>query len=187
MTSTDPPARLATATSPAADGDRTSAADIRPFTLGDVPQLLELMKALAVLEDYIDDFQVTETALVERGLGAEPQFHALVAVDPQSEGLLGMAVAYFVQFTWDLQPTLYLKEMFVRDGARGRGIGRSLFVEMARFARSRGAGALRWMVLAGNEEGVSFYRSLGARHDSKWHPWLLDGPGLDRLLLSREI
>ncbi|HEY0011753.1 MAG TPA: GNAT family N-acetyltransferase [Allosphingosinicella sp.] len=163
---------------PAAAG----AVEIRPFVHADVPQLLFLMRELAVFEDYIDEFAVTADALVKRGLGPDPEFRALVAADGGE--LVGMAVSYLVRFTWDLKPTACLKELFVKPGRRGRGIARRLFTETARLARADGAGAMRWSVLAGNGPAAGFYASLGGRHDRKWEPWLLDGRALETLLAA---
>jgi GNAT superfamily N-acetyltransferase len=97
---------------------------VRPFQAADAPQLLELMQDLAAFEGYGGQFAVTARELVVHGLvGA--RFGAFVAAEP-GHRLLGMAVHYRIPWTYDLKPTLVMKELFVAERARGRGVGRAL-------------------------------------------------------------
>lgn len=147
---------------------------IRPFEHRDVPQLLDLMRQLARFEGYIDRFRVTEADLVERGLGEMPQFEALVAARADLNQLIGMAVLLIVPFTYDLRPTLVLKELFVSQEARGAGVGAALFDSVESRARTLRCGRINWTVMSGNSGAEAFYRRQGARPDSKWHGWVLD-------------
>ena len=99
---------------------------VRPFAAEDAPGLLGLMRELAVFEGYIDDFRVTEADLLSFGLGPQVRFGALVAADTTSGRLLGMAVHYVIPWTYDMRPTLVLKELFVAQDARGSGVGHGL-------------------------------------------------------------
>lgn len=150
---------------------------IREFRRGDIDQLLQLMQKLAAFEHYLDDFCVTETALEERGLSAKPEFRIFVATSrARPNDLLGMAVFYFVPYTFDLRPDLILKELFVSEEARGHGIGRALMQKLIAIADRAGCRRIRWLVLTENAGGKRFYESLGARHDTKWENWQLIMP-----------
>ncbi|MBD8593400.1 MULTISPECIES: hypothetical protein [unclassified Pseudomonas] len=49
----------------------TSGSAVRAAAATDVPVLIELMRALAAFEDYLDDFRVDEQSLLARAFGRE--------------------------------------------------------------------------------------------------------------------
>jgi ribosomal protein S18 acetylase RimI-like enzyme len=153
----------------------------RPFARADAAEMIGLMRELAVFEDYIDEFAVTEADLIENGLGASPRFGALVAYREGEEGLLGIAVHYVIPWTYDLKPTLVLKELYVAERARGLGVGRALMQSLCREAMSIGAPRIAWSVLPDNERAQRFYASLGGRKDAKFEPWTMDETAIQRL------
>ena len=140
-----------------------------------------LMRGLAAFERYLDAFAVTGTDLARRAFGPSAQCRIIVAEDPVSSELLGYAVTVATPFTYDLKPTVTLKEFFVRKGSRSRGVGRALFRAVAVAAVEAGAGRLKWDVLAGNRRAESFYRSLGGHRVRKWIPWVMDARALARV------
>ena len=79
------------------------------------------------------------------------------------------------------KPGLYLEDLYVRPGARGKGVGRGLFVHLARLARERDCGRLEWWVLDWNERAVAFYDDLGAKPMDDWTVFRLDRAALDVL------
>ena len=81
------------------------------------------LSQLAIFEEYIDTFRVTEANLIAYGLTENPLFGAFVAAEHSSGRLLGMAVHYVVPWTYDMRPDLVLKELFVIKDVRGLGIG----------------------------------------------------------------
>jgi len=150
---------------------------IRRAVATDAPQLLALMHGLAQFEGYDDRFAVTVDALLERGFSPQrpPEFIAWVA---EVEGkLLGYAVIYVIPFTFDLRPTLVLKELFIDSAARGRNLGHGLMQAVIEYGRSVNARLIRWQVLPGNEPAKGFYRQHVASVDADWENWFLD---LDR-------
>jgi len=83
---------------------RASPLAVRPFQRHDVPDVLRLMRGLAIFEGYIDKFRVTEADLVEHGLGDNPRFGVLLA--ELCGRTVGIAVHYVIPWTYDLKPTL---------------------------------------------------------------------------------
>src|SRR5687768_4636044 len=139
---------------------------IRRALASDAPQLLSLMRGLAQFEGYADRFAVTEDALLERGFSPQrpPEFIAWVAeIDGK---LLGYAVIYVIPFTFDLRPTLVLKEQFIDSTARGRNLGHGLMHAVIEHGRSVDARLIRWQVLPSNEPAKNFYRQHGADVDA---------------------
>lgn len=140
----------------------------------DAPRLMSLMHQLAVFEGYADRMTVTQDDLIERGLGTQSlgQFSAIVAQSDLGE-LWGYAVVYSIPFTYDLQPTLVLKELLVTESARGMGVGRSLFESVVSHARVNQCRLLKWDVLPSNERAKAFYRNCGGLHDADWENWIM--------------
>lgn len=145
---------------------------IRAATPTDVPALLGLMRELAAFERYLEHFAVTEAELQRRGFPAtgDPEFGAFVAESPTG-GLGGYAVYYLIPFTYDLRPTLVLKELFVRAADRSAGMGMALLEQVNKEARRRGCGQIRWSVLPENDRAKVFYRRWGGGPDAQWEYW----------------
>lgn len=152
-------------------------ARIRPALAADADALLALMQALAEFEGYRAQFRVTVADLLERGLdgGAPPQFHALVA-ETTPGALCGYAVCVETPFTYDLRPTVVLKEFYVAPAQRGQGVAAALFAAVRSMAAARGAGRLHWLVLPGNQRARRFYAAQGGRQDLAWERWAIDDP-----------
>ena len=74
---------------------------------------------------------------------------------------VGFALWFSTFSTFRGQPGLYLEDIFVKPGFRGRGIGKGLLAAVARRAVERGCGRLEWLVLDWNAPAIGFYQSLG--------------------------
>ncbi|MBB6558120.1 diamine N-acetyltransferase [Acidovorax soli] len=149
----------------------------------DAAQLLAMMRALAVFEGYADAFEVTERDLLERGLacsGADREFGCLVAQAGVNAPLAGYAVWVQTRFTFDLQPTLVLKELWVQPAHRRRGLGEHLFNAVRAQANAIGAARLQWLVLPGNAAAQRMYARCGGRRDTQWEHWELPPEALRR-------
>jgi GNAT superfamily N-acetyltransferase len=57
---------------------------------------------------------------------------------------------------------LQLKELFVRHEFRGKGVGRLLMQRVLEEAKRIGCYRVDWNVRDWNEEGILFYKKLGA-------------------------
>lgn len=144
--------------------------DVRIMATEDVPNALRLMRKLAVFEGYIDDFRVTEAALEDGAFAQAPSFTVFVVGAP-GEPLLGYAVTHQIAWTYTLKPTIVLKELYVVEGARNRGVGEALFQRVVSEAKASGAASLEWLVLPDNHRAKAFYRRLGAKADTSWERW----------------
>lgn len=150
---------------------------IRRAVASDAPQLLLLMQGLARFEGYHERFAVTVETLLERGFSPDrpPEFTAWVA--ERDGALVGYAVIYVIPYTFDLRPTVVLKELFVEQHARGRRVGDGLMNAVIEHARTLNARLIRWQVLPDNAAAKNFYRRHGAAVDCDWESW---GIELDR-------
>jgi GNAT superfamily N-acetyltransferase len=143
---------------------------IRRAVESDIPQLLALMRELARFEKYIDVFAITEEILREQGFRRRPpDFECLVA-DENGE-LIGMLVYYFVAFTYRAKPNIVIKELYVAEGHRSKGVGELLMKAIAREAIEADCGVIKWWVAKWNERSMQFYERLGATIDPDWHEY----------------
>jgi len=148
---------------------------VRHAKENDCEQLLGLMKQLAIFEDYIDQFRVTVNDLKQHGFPkddkSKPTYTAIVA--EQGEHLVAYLVYYLIPFTFDLRPTLFIKELYVAKTSRGNGIGEALMKQAVKDAKNKRCGRLKWDVLSDNIKAQSFYQRLGASHDARWQGFIL--------------
>lgn len=141
---------------------------IRKAVEADIPKLLPLMRELAVFERYDKAFAITEAVLLEQGFRRSPRdFHCLVAED--DNGLAGFLVYYFVPFTYRAKPSVIIKELYMAEGKRSRGVGELLMKAIAKEAAQAGCGMIKWWVAKWNQRGIAFYERLGAKIDPDWH------------------
>jgi GNAT superfamily N-acetyltransferase len=141
---------------------------VRKAVETDVPSLLPLMRELARFEKYADAFAVTEEVLREQGFRrSPPDFYCFVA--EENGKLVGLLVYYFVPFTYRAKPNVIVKELYVADGHRSKGVGKLLMKAVAKEAEQAGCGMIKWYVAKWNQRSVQFYERLGARIDPDWH------------------
>ena len=152
---------------------------IRFATESDVPLVLDFIKGLADHERLAHEVVATEELLRRTLFGERKVAEVLLAFD--GEDAVGFALFFHNFSTFLGRPGLYLEDLFVRPEARGRGVGRRLFVELARIARERECGRLEWWVLDWNESAIGFYRKLGAVAMDEWTVYRLTGDALARL------
>lgn len=158
--------------------------NIRPATVEDAALILALVRELAEYEREPEAVIATEDDLRRHGFGPEPKFRTVIA-EWQGEPA-GFALYFYNYSTWVGRPGLYLEDLFVRPRFRGRGIGKSLLIHLARLAIQENCGRFQWQVLDWNRPSIRFYESLGARHMKEWLTMRVEGEALKRLAEEAE-
>jgi len=155
-----------------------SAVTLRVATADDVGLLLQLIRELAAYERAPEAVVATEDDLRRHGFGPDHRFEALLAfVDDEPAGF----ALFFPDFsTWRGRPGLFLEDLYVREWARGRGVGRRLIARLAAIAIERDWPALRLNVLDWNP-AREFYQRLGIEARNAWVPYGATGAALRRL------
>ena len=147
-----------------------------------VSEIFVLIKELADYERLLDQVIATEELLEETLFGENSNVEVLLACDENQ--ILGFAL-YFRTFSTFLgRPGIYLEDLFVREFARGRGIGKSLLRRIARSTLEMGGGRLEWAVLDWNKTAISFYKKMGAVTLDEWTTFRLTGEKLKKLTAS---
>ncbi len=90
---------------------------------------------------------------------ADPRVVVLLAED--GGGHLGYVSAVHQLNLWRGGDILNLDDLYVREGARNRGVGERLMSTLAAHAATEGL-LIRWEMRADNEGAQRFYRRLGA-------------------------
>lgn len=170
---------------------------IRRAEAGDVPQMLALVRELAVFEKEPAAVTVTEGHMRDAGFGPNAVWWGWVAegFDVQAlsrsvagEGaggealrtIVGIAICYERYSTWRGRAG-YLEDIVVTERARGQGIGERLFKACAKEAVKRDYHHLAWQVLDWNEGAIRFYKRLGAELDPQWVNGRLEKEQLSKL------
>jgi GNAT superfamily N-acetyltransferase len=154
---------------------------VREALKKDMPQVLELIKELAIFEKEPDAVEVTVQDLEREGFGDNPLFTCFVA--ELDDEIVGAALVYFRFSTWKGR-TLHLEDLIVKEAKRGKGIGEALYKKVMQFAFDRGLKRVAWDVLDWNTGAIRFYERSGANVLSTWRVVHMDEKSLKNYINS---
>ena len=90
----------------------------------------------------------------------------IIVAEDMERTIAGFAAVVLLHSLVDPTPAnrrqCMVKELYVRAGKRGGGVGRALMAWVARYALDQGCGRIDWHVQASNHAGIRFYAGLGA-------------------------
>jgi ribosomal protein S18 acetylase RimI-like enzyme len=138
--------------------------NIRSGEPRDVDAVLHLMRQLAEHEGLTHFFELTSEALNQACFAQPPRMELIVA---ETEGeIVGYATCLLQFSPWMGRDYLFLDDLYVRDKARGLGIGSHLMRHVGALALERGVD-VRWHVEMENRSAQKLYRALGAELKEK--------------------
>ena len=153
--------------------------NIRKWQKDDIPEVLNLIKDLAIYEKEPNAVHTTEEDLLRDGFSDNPFFHCIVG---ELNGKVeGFALYFFTWSTWEGRPSLYLEDLFVREEKRGNSLGLKLFKQLAVIACEQDCNRFEWAVLDWNQLARDFYHGLGAYHKNGWLPYRMDKKAMEDL------
>ncbi|HSN06609.1 MAG TPA: GNAT family N-acetyltransferase [Candidatus Angelobacter sp.] len=158
---------------------------VRPATVGDVPEILAMIRDLAEYERSLHEVETTVEQLTALLFGGTPEAPGVAATtpngvpaayahvvehpDPAHGTALGAFALWFLNAsTWTGTHGIYLEDLYVRPALRGSGYGKRLLQTLAQVCLDRGYRRLEWWVLDWNEPALGFYRTLGAVPMDEW-------------------
>jgi GNAT superfamily N-acetyltransferase len=160
---------------------------VRPATPADSAALAEMSAEFeAYLRSLADDPEVdvvmpqTADTFLTHAFGADPCFACEIArLAGTPAGYLSHFIGYDAEFALR---TLFIADVFVREAARGKRVGRALMTSAARIAGQEGAGLIRLTVWDRNKLAIDFYEGLGAKvardeYPVCWHKSDWPSPG----------
>ncbi len=154
---------------------------VREALKNDMPQVLELIKELAIFEKEPDAVEVTVADLEREGFGKNPLFTCFVA--ELNSKIVGAALVYYRFSTWKGR-TLHLEDLIVKEAHRGKGIGEALYKQVMQFAHKQGLKRVAWDVLDWNKGAIRFYERSGANIVKDWRVVHMDEKGLKNYINS---
>ena len=155
---------------------------IRPAAPADLPLICALIRDLAEYERLADQVRFDPHVLGEKLFGTRP--YAEVVIGELDGAAQGFALFFHNFSTFEGRPGIYLEDLFVRETARGSGLGQALLAHLAALAVERDCARLEWSVLDWNAPAIGFYHKLGARAMDDWTLMRLDGAALSGLAAS---
>ncbi len=134
---------------------------IRPATIQDVPEILEIYAPYVENTTISFEYDVpAPEAFLQRFLSITEQFPWLVWVE--NGRILGYAYGSYpferAGFAWCAEASIYL-----RPEARGKGIGRQLYAVLEELLTRQGYCLLYSLVTADNEASLRFHQKCGYR------------------------
>jgi len=145
----------------------------------DVPLILRFIRELAEYERLSDVCVATEDLLREWLFGKTKRAEVLIAYYDNEAA--GFALFFSNYSTFLARPGIYLEDLYVIPRLRGKGIGKTLLITLARIAKERNCGRFEWAVLDWNKPSIDFYESLGAKPNAGWYVYRLEGEALAKL------
>ena len=152
---------------------------LRPAQPVDVPEIFQLIQALAEYEKLSHDVVGNVDALKEHLFGSRA--YAEVIIAEYAGQAVGFALFFHNYSTFLTQPGIYLEDLFVLPQYRGQGIGKAILSYLAAIAVERECGRLEWSVLDWNESAIAFYQRMGAAVLPDWRICRVTGDSLSQL------
>lgn len=152
---------------------------IRPAVKADTATILHFIRELAIYEKAEHEAKATEAHIHRTLFNEQPKAHAIIC-ELNGEAI-GFAVYFFSYSTWQGQYGIYLEDLYVSPAHRGVGAGKQLLTALAKVAVDNDCGRFEWSVLDWNQPAIDFYESLGAKPQSEWIKYRLDGQALQEL------
>ncbi|MFP5076010.1 N-acetyltransferase family protein [Rhizobium sp. YIM 134829] len=151
---------------------------LRRATAADAPTILRFVRELADYERARHEVQATEDTIRQSIFGEGSITKALICERVETSEPIGFAVWFMSYSTWQARNGLYLEDLYVTPEARGAGAGRLMLRELARIAVAEGCGRFEWSVLDWNAPAIRGYEAIGAKPQSEWIRYRLDGQAL---------
>ena len=131
----------------------------------DLDSIIELCKAHAFYEKSNFNEGNKKGKLSQHLFESESNLKCLI-VESDTE-IIGYAT-FFRQFsTWDAGYYIYLDCLFLKENARGNGIGKQIMEVVRDYSKTVGCSIIQWQTPGFNTKAIKFYSRLGAERKTK--------------------
>ena len=157
---------------------KLNAFSIRQAVPADVTLILQFIKKLGAYEKLSHEVVATEEKL--RKTLFEQKMAEVIIGEYQGEPV-GFALFFHNYSTFLGQAGIYLEDLFIDPGMRGKGFGKKMLAHLAKLAVERDCGRLEWSCLDWNEPSICFYKGLGAKALEEWTIFRVTGDTLQEM------
>lgn len=152
---------------------------IRKGVVEDCELILSFIRQLGEYEKLSHEVVASAEQLADTLFSIKPFAHVLIA--EYEDQPVGFALYFYNYSTFLAKPGLYLEDLFVLPEMRGKKIGKSLLIHLAKVALENNCGRFEWSVLDWNQPAIDFYRSIGAISMDGWTGQRVTGDALNFL------
>ncbi len=155
---------------------------IRKAAVEDAALILRFVTELAIYEKAENEVVATVSDIRDSLFGGKSTTNGIICnIDNEPAGF----AVYFLNYsTWLGKHGLYLEDLYISPNHRGAGAGKALLKYLAKIAISMNCGRFEWSVLDWNQPAIQFYQSIGAKPQSEWVGYRLEGKSLERFAES---
>ena len=140
--------------------------------------ILEFVKEFAKYEKMTKLVKLTEqdiiTNIFDKG-------YARVLFMEAEGRVIGFAIYFYSFSTFIGKSVLYLEDLFIENGMRGRGYGKEVLAYLAKTALVKECVRFEWSCLRWNKPSISIYEKMNATKMTEWIRFRLDGEELNDL------
>lgn len=159
--------------------DAPAGLSIRRAAPADAGLIVQFIRDLAEYEKLAHEVKITAGDLERDLFGAAPRIFCEIAEwDGQP---VGFALWFYTYSTFQGRHGIWLEDLYVDPGQRGRGIGKALLVHLAQRCVQEGLGRFEWWVLNWNAPSIEFYKSQGGVMQDEWTKVRIEGDDLRKL------
>lgn len=137
----------------------------------DAVSCYEMVRTLAQHEGLGDYLQIDQATFSDAAFGPSPKFDILVA---ELNGEIAGLVTYFHRFhIWFGENLIEIDDLFVRQSARGHGIGKRLLLAIGQQGKRENV-HVKWTITTTNVRTIHMYRRMGIDYNPRglclWAP-----------------
>lgn len=158
---------------------------IRSAVASDAATILGFINDLAIYEKAEHEVKTSEDMIVSRMFAENSGIFGLIC--EKGEQAIGFAVYFYSYSTWLGKKGIFLEDLFVSPEHRGCGAGKALLKHLAKTAIDEDCGRFEWNVLDWNTPAIEFYESIGAKPQSEWIGYRMEGSALTEFAKSQTI
>ena len=150
--------------------------EVRKATFEDASTILGFIRELARYEKAEEQVTASVENIEKNLFSQSTTTEAIICTSGGKP--IGFAV-YFLNFsTWLGKDGLYLEDLYVSPDYRGTGAGKMLLKYLAALAVENNYERFDWSVLDWNQPAIRFYEAIGAKAQSEWVGYRLEGQSL---------
>ncbi len=149
--------------------------NIRLAKREEASKILEFVKAFAKYEKMSKLVTLTEEDIVTNIF--DNGYARVIFMEVEGKEI-GFAIYFYSFSTFLGKSVLYLEDLFIENGMRGRGYGKQVLAYLAKTALIKKCIRFEWSCLRWNKPSIAIYEKLNATPMKEWIKFRLDGKEL---------